>query len=298
MPFLYLLLELSFNHQLITLSADTVADDVLSGLEFWGRVISGIGLALLLFRIPGFRFFRPIPKAFFCLILGVVLMWNFQKFLTNHLIESASPEDKRASLVLAFLAKDASEGKLYAGNNQPVLKEPGNEYERKIFMALFPAAALHVENRDVQLAQWMGKSAGAKPSEQISASVEKNAYRNLIIPPIAIGFSIFFALLNLAFLVGSIFSLAGAVRFKNWAIALTMSLCLLISFVPTNPLVDSPGYQAVLRDGLWDKKPLLGILVEWSAQSVPAWSPVSSIAHRYFLGNYQFAKPDFLASWL
>jgi hypothetical protein len=40
-PLIYLVIELGFHYQLINITAETVNDETLSGLEFWGRVISG-----------------------------------------------------------------------------------------------------------------------------------------------------------------------------------------------------------------------------------------------------------------
>ena len=42
----YIAVEFGFNYQLLDLTVDLVSEDVLLGLEFWGRVISGVGLKL------------------------------------------------------------------------------------------------------------------------------------------------------------------------------------------------------------------------------------------------------------
>jgi len=49
-PLVYLVVELGFHYQLINITAETVNDDTLSGLEFWGRVISGVRLGLTICR--------------------------------------------------------------------------------------------------------------------------------------------------------------------------------------------------------------------------------------------------------
>ena len=43
---IYIAVEFGFNYQLLDLTVDLVSEDVLLGLEFWGRVISGVGLKL------------------------------------------------------------------------------------------------------------------------------------------------------------------------------------------------------------------------------------------------------------
>ena len=40
-PLVYLVIELGFHYQLVNITAETVSDETLTGLEFLGRVISG-----------------------------------------------------------------------------------------------------------------------------------------------------------------------------------------------------------------------------------------------------------------
>jgi hypothetical protein len=50
-PFIYLVVEFSFNHRLITALDETVSNAVLENLEFWGRLIAGVGLGLMIHRV-------------------------------------------------------------------------------------------------------------------------------------------------------------------------------------------------------------------------------------------------------
>jgi len=72
----------------------------------------------------------------------------------------------------------------------------------------------------------------------------------------------------------------------------TLLLLILVSFIPRNALIDSPGYVTAMRAGLWKEKPVLGILVEWSSQTAPAWSFPSYIAHELLMGGYSFKRPQ------
>ena len=82
-----------------------------------------------------------------------------------------------------------------------MLPTTSNTEDRKITASLFPALALYAPNRVAQLAAWNQVSqtqieaalAQNYPEEQLA-----NAYRNLIIPPLTLGISLFFAMLNLA----------------------------------------------------------------------------------------------------
>ena len=54
--FFYIAVEFGFNYQLLNLTVDFASEDILLGLEFWGRVISGVGLSLVLFRLSAVAF--------------------------------------------------------------------------------------------------------------------------------------------------------------------------------------------------------------------------------------------------
>jgi hypothetical protein len=294
-PFIYLVFELGFTHQLISVLSGTVSDEILKGLEFWGRVISGVGLGLIFFRFKVFLRFGEIFRLSAFLVLGVVVMWNAQRELTDYLIRSAKPEDKQAAVVLSLVAKYAGEGRLRLTSGEPVIWGPLDRAEKEIVMALFPAAALHTTNRQAQLTQWVLEHVSDSAGLTITTDLEYNAYKNLIIPPIAVGISLFFALVNLSFLVGT---LGNLIRPRTrWPVMFaTLLLLILVSFIPRNALMDSPGYVASMRAGLWREKPVLGVLVEWSSQTAPAWSYPSYIAHEFLMGGYSFKRPQLLGS--
>ncbi len=289
-PAIYLIVELSFNHQLIEVSAETVGDDVLTGLEFWGRVISGVGLGLAIYKLPYFQRIKRLSRLLLCLTLGVLTMWNVQKELTDYLVESASVEDKRAAIGLSALALPAAEGKLTTFAGDRLLLEDIDSFQEKATMALFPAAALHISPRDEQIRHWLAEVYLEPTGEEQSVISPEVAYRNLIVPPIAIGLSIFFALFNLALLVGFLlrrFS-AGA---KNLVVVALFPFLIAISAQQAGPFLGSPGYLNAMRDNLWERKPLLALLVEWSGRAAPAWGIISAFSHRFLLLEYDFKKP-------
>ncbi len=97
----YIAVEFGFNFQLLNLTVDFASEDVLLGLEFWGRVFSGVGLSLVLFRLSaGLNIFNGL-RYVLCFIVGIALMWNVQKMLTDYLVDQASVEDKK-NLFAAF----------------------------------------------------------------------------------------------------------------------------------------------------------------------------------------------------
>ncbi len=290
-PFVYLVFELGFTHQLVSVLSGTASDEILKGLEFWGRVISGVGLGLIFFRLKVLLRFGELLRLSAFVVFGIVVMWNAQRELTDYLVRSAKPEDKQAAVAPSLVAKYAGEGRLRLTSGEPVIWGPLDRAEKEIVMALFPAAALHTMNREAQLTQWVLEHGSYSAGLTVTTDLEYNAYKNLIIPPIVVGISLFFALLNLSFLVGTLSNLIW--RRTRWVVmSATLVLLVLVTFIPRNALMDSPGYVAAMRAGLWKEKPALGILVEWSSQTAPAWSLPSYFAHEFLLGGYSFRRPQ------
>ncbi|MFZ4118828.1 MAG: hypothetical protein ACOYKP_04070 [Polynucleobacter sp.] len=296
---LYVAIEFGFNYQLLSLTIDPASDEVLLGLEFWGRVLSGIGFGLLLYRLSNQLNVQNLSRLLICLVLGVVIMWNVQKMITDHLVREASLVDKKVSLLLASLSDEAASGALTTLSGNALLPAIANAEDRKITASLFPALVLYAPNRVAQLAAWNQISqtqieatlAQNYPEEQLA-----NAYRNLIIPPLTLGISLFFAMLNLAQLLSY---LAFGLTAKNsrasiWmrSSALVLFSCfLLFSFTATSPLVNSKAYQAELRAPLFKEDLVLGILSEWTAYAAPNWYFLSSWCNKHVLQGIELKRP-------
>jgi hypothetical protein len=226
-------------------------------------------------------------------------MWNVQKILTDYLVDQASLEDKKISLLLAALSSKAADGSLSTLSGKPIVSEPLSEQDRKITASLFPAIALYAPNRNQQIAAWSGH-----PEQHVQLILGKNyaeaelanAYRNLIIPPLTLGISIFFALLNLAQWVGMTISIFqkrlgwsnGLIRLLT---AMTFISFLLLSFLIQSPLVSSRAYQEELKKQLYENDYFLGALTTFSAQAVPNWYGLSKACNQYVLGGLQLKRP-------
>lgn len=287
-PLVYLVVEFSLNHRLIEVLGETVTDEVLGDLEFWGRVISGLGLGLLVHRLLAARRANTLPALLVCLLSGIAIMWHVQKSLVDYLVEVASPEDKLAALALSVITSRLDVAGLTTLNGAPVLLNAVSGVQKNTVLAMFPAAALHAQQREAQLAGWLA-GGGSTRLQTAPAAVVDNAYKNLIVPPVAVGLSIFFALVNLcsalAFLV--------ATRWPRWRHAVmagALAVCLASSLMPQSSLLDSPGYQQSLRGGLWQAKPVLALLVEWSCRATGSWGPVSAFVHQNLALNAKFKR--------
>ncbi len=295
----YIAVEFGFNFQLLNLTVDFASEDVLLGLEFWGRVFSGVGLSLVLFRLSaGLNIFNGL-RYVLCFIVGIALMWNVQKMLTDYLVDQASVEDKKISLLLSDLSSKAAAGSLATLSGNLIVNEPLAEQDRKITASLFPAIALYAPHRNEQIAAWYGKT----PTQiqllvdwNYSESQLSNAYRNLIIPPLTLGISIFFALLNLAQWVGMTFSIfqkrsGQSTGLTRLVTTITFAALLLFSFLVASPLANSRTFQEELKKPLYENDYFLGILTTISAHAVPNWYFLSKACNQYVLGGVQLKRP-------
>ena len=296
---IYIAVEFGFNYQLLNVTVDLASEDILLGLEFWGRVISGVGLSLVLYRLSTRLNIVNGLRYFLCLIIGIALIWNVQKILTDYLVEQANLEDQKISLLLSFLTSKAADGSLVTLSGKLIVHEPLSEQDRKITASLFPAIALYAPHRNEQIAAWNGKT-----SQEIqlllfmnyTEAQLSNAYRNLIIPPLTLGISIFFALLNLAQWVGMTIGIFQKRRgISAWVTRLVTTVSfialLLFSLMAESRLADSDTFQLELKKSLYENDYFLGTLTTFSAHAVPTWYFLTKACNEYVLRGVQLKRP-------
>ena len=297
----YLLVELAFNHRLLMLRSGTLDNQALRGVEIWGRIISGVGLGLLLWT---FAMGRLLPKLsglaalLLSLGLGVLCMWHAQRAAIDYWVEQAPARDKQISLALGMLAPTAALGQLHTGHG-PLMAQSASEGLRLTVASLFPASALHAAQRDDLILAWtrqMGASDGAPDLARLSPELVDNAYRNLIVPPLSLGLSLLFALLNLAQLAYALLRSAASLLHLQWGhhgwyqAALSLAL---VGFSATmgNGYVDSEALRLDLLPGLRRNDPLLAVLTVWGLHAEPPWFAVAEWAHKSVLLNASFKLP-------
>lgn len=290
-PAIYLVIELAFNYQLTNIAADTVSNETLAGLEFWGRIISGVGLGLLIYRLSLHKLQNRIIPLVVCLIGGILVMWNTQRELTEYLVATALPDDKATSIALSILSADAADGNLKTLQGHSIIRADIKAIEKRAVMALFPAAALHTERRVEQIQQWLQQKPGNQAAYYDYRVNPEHAYKKLIIPPIALGLSILFAILNLSLLIS--FFIEQFYKKRQLLMRSLIFLSLVIfSIQRSDGLIDSVGYQSSMRAGLWENKPVLAVLVEWAGSAGLAWGSISEFAGEVCLLGYSFRKPQ------
>ena len=294
---LYALVELSFNHRMLELTDVVLSDKDLDGVQFWGRIIAGFGLSMLLLRWLDLRMAQRWQAVLLSFAVGMTLMWHFQKMVIDHLVESAPLGEKQLSVYLLNIADLGAQGQLRIGGS--VLGSVNMPQSvRETVKTLFPAAALGTPLSDFQApaSGWVAQP----PALPISTSTDMldNAYRNTITPPIALGLSSFFGLLNLAQGVGLALLIGlrrqGHPRWAGWLrrhlLALTAALCLGLTAMHQNNFIDSPGYATHLSPAMWKHNTVLATFIAWDLRAEPAWYALSDWAHHHLLRGFTFTK--------
>jgi hypothetical protein len=294
---LYALLELSFNHRMLELTDVVLSNSDLDGVQFWGRIIAGFGLSMLLLRWLDLRIAQRWQAVLLSFALGMTLMWHFQKMVIDHLVHSAPIEEKKLSVYLLNIADLAAQGQLRI---QGVALGTENMLPsvREAVKTLFPAAALGtpLASFEAPASGWVAQ-APALPTS-VSPEMLDNAYRNTITPPIALGLSSFFGLLNLAQGLGLlVLLLLRRQGHPNWAaglrkhlLALTAAMTLGLTAMHHDDFIDSPGYALHLSPHMWQHNAVLATFIAWDLRAEPAWYALSNWAHHHLLRGFSFSK--------
>jgi len=297
----YAVLELSFNHRLLELAGGVMTAAKITHLhdiELWARVVSGLGLALLLMRWLD-RFIRSrLWLVLCCTAVGLLVMWHLQKALVDAIVARADPQDMRMSVHSLVSTGEAMKGRIEL-RGQPVLPGPAPEPLRPVMSALWSSSVLGLSPDDLEVTSGAAQLAGGWMLGTPSPQQLRDAYRKAVMTPVALGASLLFGLLNLCQLFAGISVLLMArlgaqglrQRTEHWLLPAWVAVCVGMSWWPGNAWVESPGYSQVARPALWQGKPFLAPFVDWSLRAEPAWSDPVAWVHRELLRDFDFSDP-------
>jgi hypothetical protein len=296
----YAIVELSFNHRLLDLAGGLHQDPGLHAfneLEVWARVVSGLGLALL-----AMRWLDPFIRSRTWLVVlstlgGLLVMWHAQKALVDFVVERADVADLTMSAHAQASTAEAVKGRVVL-RGEPVLESPAVGELKPVMQALWASSVSGLLPQDLE-----ATSGAAQIASQFapvpSEPQMRQAYRKVVMTPVALGASLLFGLINLCQLFAGLtlmfgIWLRGERRVRPWSSRILWAWvlgCLSLSWWPENAWVDSQGYRLVARPALWEHQPLLAPFVEWSLRAEPAWSDPVAWVHRRVLQDFRFDLP-------
>ena len=297
----YAVLELSFNHRLLELAGDlqlTATPDQLHDIELWGRVVSGLGLALLLMRWLD-RFFKSRAVLLvLCCALGLVTMWHLQKAVVDTIVSRADQQDLMMSWRSQLSVQEALNGRM-ALRGETLLSSPAPADIRPIMSALWASSVAGLSPDDLESDSGAAQLMGGFFAPQITPQQLSAAYRKTVMTPVVLGASLLFGLLNLCqFFAGCVALVLTLTRHdvllqrcKSWLLPSLTALCLGLSWWPGNVWTTSPAYQRVASPALWADKPYLAPFVEWSVRAEPAWADSVAWVHSALLQDFEFTMP-------
>ncbi len=297
----YAVLELSFNHRLLELAQSWhlgVPAGQAQAMEHWARVVSGLGLGLLLMRSLHRRISSRGWLVFTCLATGLLVMWHAQKALVDAIVASADNKDLQMSVLAQSSTLEALKGRIEL-RGLPMLEAPARQDMRAVMGALWPSSVLALSPDDLEMTSGALLLTGTWAQPMPAPEQARQAYRNAVMMPVALGASLLFGLLNLCQLFAglAVWLLAwrGNLSWRPWAerwlLPVLVAMALGISWLPGNDWVDSPAYRQVARPALWQDKALLAPLVEWSLRAELAWSDPVAWVHRELLRDFEFRDP-------
>lgn len=297
----YAVMELSFNHRLLELAGSlelaTRAEQLLD-IEIWGRVVSGLGLALLLVRwLDRFIKSKTLLLAL-SFSLGLFSMWHVQKALVDTIVARADSQDLWMSLRFQLSTQEALNGRISL-RGETLLAHPAPAELRPVMSALWASSVAGLSPDDLDSDSGAAQLIGGFFAPQITPQQLSAAYRKTVMTPVVLGASLLFGLLNLcqffAGMVGLVLTLANQgnllKRCRVWLLPLMTVMCLGLSWWPGNAWTTSPAYRLVASPALWADKPYLAPFVEWSVRAEPAWADSVAWVHRALLQDFEFTVP-------
>ncbi len=295
----YAVLELSFNHHLVQVSSGSTFDLAsMEDLEFWSRLISGLGLAFWLLRLLMRRMSSAWLAGLLSVLVGVSFMWQFQRWLVDTIVAHASEIDKRMSLYAQQLGPETMAGRVKLRGLSLVQPERLTEASRPAWQALLPAITLGLKPEDLEpvdaAARKRKTQAGLALTQALPAQLLDDAYRRTVMVPIALGVSLLFGLANLCLLLSLLLQRSAGPAAPAWRqplVFLLIWLALLAwSLGWRADEVQTAGYRQVARPALWVEQPMLWPFVELSLRAEPAWYAPTRWMHQSLLGGYGFKR--------
>lgn len=297
----YAILELSFNHRLLDLAGDLQMKTTpaqLHDIEVWGRIVSGLGLALLLMRWLDKFVKSRLMLVVLCCTLGLFSMWHLQKMLVDTIVSRADQQDLMMSWKSQLSTQEALNGRIFL-RGEPLLNGPAPEDIRPVMSALWASSLAGLSPDDLDASSGAAQLMSGFFSPQFTPEQLTAAYRKTVMTPVVLGASLMFGLLNLCqFFAGLVawvltFARQEAMleRCKFWLLPSLTVLCLALSWWPGNVWTTSPAYQRVASPALWADKPYLAPFVEWSVRAEPAWADSVAWVHSVLLQDFEFKSP-------
>jgi hypothetical protein len=195
----YAVLELSFNHRLLELAGDlqmTTTSSQLHDIEIWGRIVSGLGLALLLMRWLDKWVKSRLALLVLSCAVGLLTMWHLQKTLVDTIVSSADQQDITMSVRSQLTTQEALNGRMLL-RGETLLDGPAPTEIRPVMSALWASSLAGLSPEDLDSSAGAAQLLSGFFAPQLTSQQLSAAYRKTVMTPVVLGASLCFGLLNL-----------------------------------------------------------------------------------------------------
>ena len=151
----YLLLECAFNARLLDVAGGQADSHAIEKVEFWGRIISGLAVALALcgtFVLPWLHHRKASWKKYIEMSTLIALpviacVFHAEKLLIDTLVQHSSPYERRVATLVSLASHQLRRGEVELQGidiSPEILASPAG----KTFVALFSPFVAHLPNGD------------------------------------------------------------------------------------------------------------------------------------------------------
>jgi len=210
---------------------------------------------------------------------------GFMKQAKQDMGEAVAPLlSRRAFLELPLIQRPLKKALHLDANHAPVpLNLSEVQFRDQILM---PVITRHLEKERRRLLASSAQFADGADKEEEG----KQYVRSILVPPVAMGFSMFFALLNLSGVVAGLCLLAGGQR--RWILTARATFLLAVIVLPlifSGEIAQTKTFQSIVQETEKATGPVLGGFIVWIGNLQPVVYPVG---HVLATGLHLFVPPE------
>jgi hypothetical protein len=143
---LYLLAELAFNARLLDVNSGLPSEAALSRIEHVGRTLSGVGAALLCWRVWGNSLKRFLwPQLLVCLVVAVPIVYWLQGYVVDTLVAGASTKSLRVATIATSYGAAMKKNEAALAGLEWVVAKPVSA-DAKTFLIVFAPLLVQSDN--------------------------------------------------------------------------------------------------------------------------------------------------------
>ena len=132
--FLYIIIEIMFNYKLFNAMAVYTTSSSIENIEFYGKIVSGIGIALLIAKIfvndARISLRSTLLRFSFFLVIGIAISFFSQKRIVSYIVDNSTEKSQAGALLVSVASSSLIP---YVNDKSEENKQPPHQTESKFF---------------------------------------------------------------------------------------------------------------------------------------------------------------------